>query len=87
MIIERIQVDGGFLDNLDLKLASGLNVIIGGRGTGKTSIIELLRFCLNIPAQTSEAGRQSVDHALSVLRDGRVPVRTAPSYFQSLCHQ
>jgi energy-coupling factor transporter ATP-binding protein EcfA2 len=74
VIIERIQIDGGFLDNLDLKLAPGLNVIIGGRGTGKTSIIELLRFCLNIPAQTSEAGRQSADHALSVLRDGRVTV-------------
>lgn len=74
MIIERLQVDGGFLDNLDLQLQTGLNVVIGGRGTGKTSIIELVRFCLDIPAQTSEAARQSKEHALSVLGDGRVTV-------------
>jgi hypothetical protein len=28
--IERIHVEGGFLDGLDLSFASGLNVIIGG---------------------------------------------------------
>lgn len=74
MIIERVQVDDGFLDGLDLKLVPGLNVIIGGRGTGKTSIIELIRFCLGIPAQTSDAESRALEHALSVLGEGRVTV-------------
>lgn len=74
MIIERVQVDDGFLDGLDLRLAPGLNVIIGGRGTGKTSVIELIRFCLAIQAQTSETESRALEHALSVLGDGRVTV-------------
>jgi hypothetical protein len=41
--IERIMIEGGFLDGLDLTLSPGLNVLIGGRGTGKTSIIEEIR--------------------------------------------
>ena len=74
MIIERVQVDDGFLDGLDLRLAPGLNVIIGGRGTGKTSVIELIRFCLAIQAQTTETESRALEHALSVLGDGRVTV-------------
>jgi predicted ATPase len=41
MYIERIQVEEGFLDGLDLKLIPGLNVLIGARGTGKTSLDRL----------------------------------------------
>ena len=50
--IERLEVEGGFLDGLDLEFAPGLNTIIGARGTGKTSIIELIRFCVGAPAMT-----------------------------------
>ena len=39
VIIRRMQVEGGFLDGLDLRFDPGLNVLIGGRGTGKSSII------------------------------------------------
>jgi recombinational DNA repair ATPase RecF len=35
-------VEDGFLDGLDLRFSDGLNVLIGARGTGKTSIVELL---------------------------------------------
>jgi len=42
-VIERIQVEEGFLDGLDLTFVAGLNVVIGPRGSGKTSIIELGR--------------------------------------------
>jgi ABC-type lipoprotein export system ATPase subunit/uncharacterized protein YoxC len=74
VIIERVQVDDGFLDGLDLNLTPGLNVIIGGRGTGKTSVIELIRYCLGITAGKTESGRKALDHALSILRNGRVTV-------------
>ena len=53
MYIERVQVEEGFLDGLDLELSAGLNVVIGARGTGKTSLIELIRFCLGIPGHTT----------------------------------
>lgn len=72
MHIERIQVDEGFLDGLDVNLVPGLNVLIGARGTGKTSLIELVRFCLNVPSYTREAGKRSREHALSVLGTGQV---------------
>ena len=74
MEIERLQIEGGFLDGLDVKFSRGLNVIIGARGTGKTSVIELLRFSLGVPNNTLEAARRSEEHAAAVLDDGEVTV-------------
>jgi ABC-type lipoprotein export system ATPase subunit len=74
MLIERVQVEEGFLDGLDLHLVPGLNVIIGERGTGKTSLIELVRFCLDVPGYTPESGARSLQHAISVLGSGQVIV-------------
>ncbi len=74
MHIERVQVDEGFLDGLDLRFDPGLNVIIGARGSGKTSLIELIRFCLAAPAFTDEARERGHQQALSVLRGGQVTV-------------
>lgn len=72
MYIERIQVEEGFLNGFDVWLRPGLNVLIGARGTGKTSVIELIRFCLDVPGYTHESTRRSRDHALSVLGSGQV---------------
>jgi hypothetical protein len=72
--VRRIQVEEGFLAGLDLHLDAGLNVLIGPRGVGKTSVIELLRFCLSIPALTERMDVQARQQALSVLRGGRVTV-------------
>lgn len=74
MQIERIQVEGGFLDNLDVSLRSGLNVLIGARGTGKTSLIELIRFALNAGAFTEDARIRGKQQAVSVLQGGQVAV-------------
>jgi AAA domain len=73
-LIERITVEEGFLDGLDLSFRPGLNVIIGPRGTGKTSIIELMRFCLGAPALTERFSKGARDHARSILGGGRVTV-------------
>ncbi len=70
--IQRLTVEGGFLDGLDLSFKEGLNVIIGGRGTGKTSIIELIRYCLDIKNYTELSQLRSREHALAILGDGRV---------------
>jgi ABC-type uncharacterized transport system ATPase subunit len=39
-----LSVTGGFLDGLRLDFEDGLNCIIGGRGTGKTTVLEFIRF-------------------------------------------
>jgi putative AbiEii toxin of type IV toxin-antitoxin system/AAA domain-containing protein len=45
--IQRVEVsDSAFLGAIDLHLSSQLNALIGGRGTGKTSILEYVRFAM-----------------------------------------
>lgn len=72
MKIRRIQVEEGFLHRLDISFKDGLNVIIGPRGSGKTSIIELIRYCLGVDAYTSKIQERSRTHALSILESGQV---------------
>ena len=70
MRLIRLEVEGGFLDGLDIAFSEGLNVLIGARGSGKTSVIELLRYCLEIPAVTKNAQRKAEEQARWVLEDG-----------------
>ncbi|HEX2391817.1 MAG TPA: hypothetical protein VHI77_02750, partial [Solirubrobacterales bacterium] len=70
MKLVRLEVEGGFLDGLDLRFAAGLNVLIGARGSGKTSVVEVLRYCLNKPAVTKEAQKKAETQALWVLDEG-----------------
>lgn len=74
MRILRLQVEEGFLDGLDLRFEPGLNVLIGPRGTGKTSVLELLRYCFGVAGYSDETDREAREHALSVLGSGRVTV-------------
>jgi DNA repair exonuclease SbcCD ATPase subunit len=62
------------LDGFDQAFDPGLNILIGGRGTGKSSVIELIRFCLGATSYTESGQQQSTEHALGVLGDGRVIV-------------
>jgi hypothetical protein len=70
MRLIRLEIEGGFLNGLDLDFADGLNVLIGARGSGKTSVIEVLRYCLGVRAVTEHAQRRAEDQALWVLDDG-----------------
>lgn len=74
MRIERVQIEEGFLDGLDISFVPGLNVIIGERGTGKTSLIEVIRYCLGVRGYTKDSVKRSQDHALSILGGGQVTV-------------
>ncbi len=47
-VVLSLHVTGGFLGGVELELADGLNCLIGGRGTGKTTALELLRFGLGL---------------------------------------
>ena len=74
MLIEQVQIEDGFLDDLDVRFTAGLNVLIGARGTGKTSLIELIRFALGATAFTEDAARRGKQQALNVLQGGQVTV-------------
>lgn len=43
-----VEVEGGFLNGARLEFADGLNCIIGGRGTGKTTVLEFIRYILDL---------------------------------------
>lgn len=58
-VLERVQIAGGFWDGLDVKLKPDLNCVIGGRGTGKSALLEILRYAFDIPAKTQENVRQA----------------------------
>lgn len=44
--IENIKISGGYLDGLDIDLSENLATIIGGRGTGKSTLIGAIRYAL-----------------------------------------
>lgn len=72
--IDRIQIEGGFLDGLDVQLKTGLNAVIGARGTGKSTFVELIRFCLGVKGQNTDSTSKSISHARAVLRDGQITI-------------
>ncbi len=74
MKLQRLDISGGFLDGLRLPLSNGLSVLIGPRGAGKTSVLELIRFALGVPAMTAEAESAAQRQARAVLGDGTVSV-------------
>jgi len=56
--IERIRIEGGYFDGLDVRLSDHLNTVIGGRGTGKSTLLECIRYALDVPHKGKEAARQ-----------------------------
>ncbi len=74
MHISRIQVDQGFLSGLDLEFGEGLNAVIGPRGSGKTSLVELLRFALGSEPITERARGSLRETISAVLQGGEVTV-------------
>lgn len=59
--IREMQVQRGYLDGLSLELSEHLNAVIGGRGTGKSTLIEFLRYALEVPPKGKDALRRHQD--------------------------
>lgn len=72
MHIKRMEVESGFLGGFDVEFEPGLNVIIGARGTGKTSILELMRYVTGAKNHTPESAKRSLAHAHSIIGEGDV---------------
>jgi AAA domain-containing protein len=47
-LVLSLRVTGGFLAGAEMVFADGLNCLIGGRGAGKTTALEFLRFGLGL---------------------------------------
>jgi len=58
-MIEQVQIAGGFLDSMNVTLYPNLNCVIGGRGTGKSALLEIVRYAFDIPPKTDVNARQA----------------------------
>jgi len=72
--IESISVVGGFLDNQQFDLSDGLNCIIGARGTGKTTVLELVRYVMGAVPDDAAARKRLESLVERNLAGGRVEV-------------
>lgn len=53
--VVRMTVTGGYLDGVRVDFSDHLNTVIGGRGTGKSTLLECLRFALDLPPKGKQA--------------------------------
>lgn len=56
--IEALSISGGYLDGVYIEFSEHLNAIIGGRGTGKSTVLECIRYVLQIRPIGKNAQRQ-----------------------------
>lgn len=61
---------GGFLDGCSLRFNENLNVLIGGRGTGKSTVIESLRYVLGLEPLGSDSKKAHDGLVRQVLKSG-----------------
>ncbi|HEV7765339.1 MAG TPA: AAA family ATPase, partial [Thermoanaerobaculia bacterium] len=61
---------GGFLDNVAIRLNENLNVLVGGRGTGKSTIVESIRYALGVAPRAEEARRAHESIIKNVVKAG-----------------
>lgn len=61
---------GGFLDGAAMHLNENLNVMIGGRGTGKSTVVESLRYVLGLEPKGTEALKTHQEIVRQVIRPG-----------------
>ena len=62
--------EGGFLDGAAIHFNPNLNVLVGGRGTGKSTVIESIRTVLGVEAIGDEARRAHEGIIRHVLKSG-----------------
>jgi DNA repair ATPase RecN len=69
-----LSVVGGFLDGMRIDFSDGLNCLIGHRGTGKTTVLEFVRYALDeFPRDDGGQSRKRVEALVrSNLGDGRI---------------
>ncbi len=56
--IESMSVMGGYLDGIYIEFSEHLNSVIGGRGTGKSTLLECIRYVLELEPISANALKQ-----------------------------
>ena len=62
--------EGGFLDGAAINFNPNLNVLVGGRGAGKSTVIESLRYVLNLEPIGEDAQRTHTGMVRNVIGSG-----------------
>jgi hypothetical protein len=70
--LTKVTVEGGFHDGLSVELAPGLNALIGGRGTGKSALVEIIRHALEAGQPDEEDLRENLRHTFSANAEATV---------------
>ena len=68
--IVTVSWEGGFLNGVTIHLNPNLNVLIGGRGTGKSTVVESIRSALGLEPVGDEARKAHDGIVRQVLRNG-----------------
>ncbi|MBD8103979.1 TrlF family AAA-like ATPase [Plantibacter sp. CFBP 8775] len=77
---------GGYLDGVTVPVSSDLTTLIGGRGAGKSTVIESIRYALGIKPlsrQMAKDHQSMVDHVLNAGTIVRVEVESVSPTVQS----
>lgn len=72
VLLRDIKWDGGYLDGQQIHFAEDLTALIGGRGTGKSTAIESLRYVLDISPIGAISSKDHKDMVKNVLGAGTV---------------
>ena len=75
--LRTMTVVGGFHDGQGFDFANGLNCVIGARGTGKTSLLEFVRYALDAMPADPVARRRVEDLVAANLNGGRIELSFA----------
>ena len=78
-LLRQISWTGGFLDGVTVPISSDLTALIGGRGTGKSTVIESLRYALGLEPIGADATKDHKAIVEKVVQSGtiiRVEVET-----------
>lgn len=59
--IVSMSITGGYLDGVQIAFSQHLNTVIGGRGTGKSTLLECLRYVLDSPPKGKQAQKLHLD--------------------------
>ena len=72
--LERVRFTGGYLPGVDIQLSGHLDAIIGGRGTGKTTLLECIRYAMEQEPITERAKRTHREIVKHNLGAGRIEI-------------
>ena len=80
--IERVSFRGGFLDGESISFHSGLNCILGGKGVGKSLIVEFIRFGLDQACtevnEINQDHTEKLESCLGTSGEVKIEISTGP---------